>query len=199
MRIWFSFILAAAVAAGQPLSQGDRSRLLSELHATRKTFLDSITGLSTAQWKFKPAPDRWSIAECAEHVALAEDALFKTFREKVMTSPPVKRNAAEVRKQDEEILARVSDRSQKAQAPMALRPTGRWPDAASVAAHFRESRDRLLDYVRSTQDDLRSHVAPMSPGGPPMDGFQWLLLIAVHTGRHVEQIEEVKASPGYPK
>jgi hypothetical protein len=32
-----------------------------------------------------------------------------------------------------------------------------------------------------------------------MDGYQWILLVAGHTERHVLQIEEVKREAGYPK
>ena len=31
-----------------------------------------------------------------------------------------------------------------------------------------------------------------------MDGYQWLLLLSAHSGRHTEQIEEVKADPNFP-
>ena len=32
-----------------------------------------------------------------------------------------------------------------------------------------------------------------------MDTYQWMLLVAGHSKRHTLQIEEVKASPGFPK
>src|SRR5260370_40137078 len=44
-------------------TQGDRDRLLSALHATRKQILDAVTGLTPAQWNFKPGPDPCSIPE----------------------------------------------------------------------------------------------------------------------------------------
>ena len=43
------------------MTQEERDFAMSSLHASRKLFLDAIAGLSDAQWKFKPAPDRWSI------------------------------------------------------------------------------------------------------------------------------------------
>src|SRR5205807_10040777 len=36
-----------------------------------------------AQWKWKPAVDRWSIAEIAEHVVLAEAALFGNVKQAI--------------------------------------------------------------------------------------------------------------------
>ena len=71
MKLRFLFpVLAAVGLFAQPIDQGRRDFLRSSVHAGRKTFLDAIAGLSEAQWKFKPAPDRWSIAEIAEHVIL---------------------------------------------------------------------------------------------------------------------------------
>ena len=78
--------LAVVTAFAAPLEQGERDRAMSHLHATRKAFLDSVAGLSDAQWNFKPAPERWSIAECAEHIAVSEDSLFDLLRQ-ILKSP----------------------------------------------------------------------------------------------------------------
>src|SRR5579859_740187 len=69
------------------LSQHDRDFAMSSLHATRKLFLDSVAGLTPEQWTFKAAPDRWSIAECAEHIALAEDFISNLARVQAMKTP----------------------------------------------------------------------------------------------------------------
>jgi hypothetical protein len=51
--------------------------------------------------------------------------------------------------------------------------------------------------VRGSSDNLDHHFAPLGPLGD-LDGYQWLLLLASHTDRHVAQMEEVKAQAGYP-
>ena len=78
MRALLCLLLLLPVAgAAQPLTQGERNRAMSELHATRKQFLDAIEGLTPAQWNFKPAGGGWSVAETAEHIAVSEDELGK--------------------------------------------------------------------------------------------------------------------------
>ena len=67
-------LVASAQTTGT-LSKEDRKSASKYLDETRKKFLDSIKGLSEAQWKFKSALDRWSVAEVAEHIALSEDML----------------------------------------------------------------------------------------------------------------------------
>jgi type II secretory pathway pseudopilin PulG len=83
MTKMLSLLLLATLAAPalpQSLTKEERERAMSELHATRKLFLDSLAGLSEAQWNFKPAPEVWSVAECAEHIALSEDRLYELVR-----------------------------------------------------------------------------------------------------------------------
>jgi hypothetical protein len=52
-----------------------------------KGVLDATKGLSEAQWNFKPATDEWSVAECAEHIAAAEDLIRGMAVDKVMNAP----------------------------------------------------------------------------------------------------------------
>jgi uncharacterized damage-inducible protein DinB len=169
---------------------------LSHLHATRKLLLDAIAGLSPAQWKFKPAPDRWSIAECAEHVALSEDFMFERVQ-RMLKMPATPGKKSEI--SDDELMKGSVDRSQKAKAAGATQPTGRWGTPTKLAEYFKARRERTLDYVRTTQDALRSHFSGSGTPADAFDAYQWLLQIAGHTERHVLQINEVKADPGYPK
>ncbi len=192
-------LLAFAVAAAAAtLTQGERDFAMSHLHASRKLFLNAVAGLSEAQWKFKPAPDRWSIAECAEHIALTEDAIFQLVTEKILKSPPAAGLPRATRADDEQLIHRLKDRSQRAQAPELLRPSGRWPSRESLIEHFKQSRDRTIAFVEATQEDLRAHVAP-HPVREHMDAYQWLLLLAAHAERHTAQIEEIKADPKFPR
>jgi hypothetical protein len=46
--------------------------LLADVEAARQRTLDAVATVSTAQGGFKPAPAEWSIAECLEHLCLAE-------------------------------------------------------------------------------------------------------------------------------
>jgi DinB superfamily len=58
-----AFAQAAAPTAPATLTSQEREAALKQFEATRDNFLKSIAGLSQAQWTFKPAPDRWSVAE----------------------------------------------------------------------------------------------------------------------------------------
>ncbi len=194
MRMMFG-TLALATALAAPLEQGERDRAMSHLHATRKVFLDAIAGLSDAQWNFKPAADRWSIAECSEHIAVSDDSLFELLQQ-VVKSPASPEKKSVVK--DEYILRVLTDRSVKAKAPEFLQPKRRWPDRDTLIAHFKQSRDRNIVYIQTTEDDLRSHFMD-HPLLKTIDGYQVMLLLSAHCERHTAQIDEVKADPHYPK
>jgi hypothetical protein len=178
----------------QTLSQADREKGIKYLEQTRDAIVADTKDLTPAQWNFKAAPDKWSVAMTLEHIALAEDALFKLVTDKAMKAPagPPDRDFAKV---DAMVLAMVPDRSTKRQAPSELVPTGRWTPAESLD-HFLQSRARTIEFLRTTPD-LRQHVTD-SPLGP-MDAYESLLFIAAHSERHTKQILEVEASPNFPK
>ncbi len=194
-----SLALSIALPAfAEPLTQGERERAMSELHATRKQFLDSVAGLSDAQWSFKPAPDVWSVAEVAEHIAVSEDTILKLVTDQVMKTPAAPEKKPEVHGKDQLVLEKAVDRSMKFKAPEMLRPTRRWPTQQALTDHFKESRDKTIAYVENTPDDLRDHFLE-HPAFKLLDGYQWILLISAHSHRHTLQIEEVKANPNFPR
>jgi hypothetical protein len=188
-------LLLSFVTFAQQLTSADREKGVAYLQQTEDGVANSIKGLSQAQLKFKPAPDRWSVAETLEHIALAEDFILQNISDKIMKAPAgaATRDTA---KADAAVLAMVPDRSHKAQAPGPLVPSGRWtPD--ETLARFEKSRARTIEFLQSTPD-LRQHVID-SPLGQPLDAYEWLLFIGAHSARHTKQIEEVKADPNFPK
>ena len=190
-------LAGAASARAQDVSQADKDRALQYLESTKKGVLDATKGLSDAQWNFKSAPDRWSLAELIEHLAAAEDMLRGMTQEKLMKSPEVPlRSAEEVKKSDESVLAMVPDRSHKVQAPEPLKPTNRFGSPEAAQKHFAESRAATEEYLKSTPG-LRSHLAD-SPLGK-LDGYEFVLFTAAHSERHTKQMLEVKADPNFPK
>jgi hypothetical protein len=185
---------ASAVRA-QELTQTEKERAIQYLESTKKEVLESVKGLSDAQWNFKAGPDRWSIAQVMEHIAAAEDFIRGMDTEQVMKAPAVPDR--DLKKTDDAVVAMIPDRSHKVQAPEPLVPTNRFGSAEGSVRHFIESRAKTEDFVKTTPG-LRDHAAD-SPLGMKLDGYEFVLLIAAHSERHTKQILEVKADPNYPK
>ena len=195
MSLFFTAV-ACSAAYGQTLDPADRDRAAKYLEATKKGVLDATKGLSEAQWNFKPAPDRWSVAQVLEHIAASEDFMLGMVTEKIMKAPP-RSEPADLKAIDEMVLAKVPDRSNKVQAPEALVPTNRFGSPDAAKKHFEESRAKTAAFLQSTPD-LRAHAAD-SPFGAKLDAYEWILFISAHSERHTKQINEVKADPNFPK
>jgi hypothetical protein len=188
--------LLVAAAFAQNLTPADRDRGVQYLEQTRDGVSAAVKGLSDAQMKFKSAPDRWSVAETLEHIAVSEDYIFQNVTEKIMKAPAgaPDRDTAKI---DAFVLSAIPDRSHKAQAPEPLKPTARWTPAETLD-HFLQSRAKTIAFLQSTPD-LRAHVVNGPPLNQPLDAYDWLLFISAHSERHTKQILEVKADPNFPK
>jgi hypothetical protein len=185
-----------AALSAQELTQAEKEHALRYLESTKQDVLDATKGLSDVQWNFKPASDRWSVAQVMEHIAAAEDFIrVNLVQDKVMTLPAGE-PGRDVKKIDVAVEAMVPDRSRKAQAPDPLVPTNRFGSPEGSLKHFLESREITEQFLRSTAG-LRDHVMDGPVG--KMDGYEFVLFIAAHSERHVKQINEVKASPNFPK
>ena len=200
-----TFILAPAASArqapppqapaAQATTQQDREKAVAYLEETRAKFLKSIEGLSEEQWKFKAGPDRWSIAEVAEHIAISEGTILGLIQQKMLAMPAPK---PEEKITDDKLLTAIVDRTSKFQAPEMLRPANKWATKEALVKDFNAARDQTIQFVKSTTEDLRAHAAP-HPVFKSLDTHQWVLLIGGHSARHTLQIEEVKTAAGYPK
>jgi hypothetical protein len=198
-RTVFALLLvtgAAAAASAQEVTPAERDRALQYLESTKKNVLEATKGLSQAQWNFKPAPDRWSVAQVMEHIAASEDFIRDNLlKEKVMVSPPGP-PGRDMKKTDEAVVVMVPDRTHKAQAPEPLVPNNRFGSPEGSVKHFVESRATTEQFLKTTTG-LRDHV--MDGPVPTMDGYDFVLFIAAHCERHTKQINEVKADPNFPK
>ena len=178
------------------MTKAERAYLASQLSSSRDALLTKIKHLDQAQWTFKAAPDQWSIAQCVEHLILAEDLIFGE-AQKTLHTPEVSRLEIATPDGDRQVLAQIEDRSKKAKAPAVLQPTGKFPTPESAAREFAKRRNNTIAYVKHTQDPLRSHVGD-GPSQNTRDAYQFLLELAGHTVRHTAQIEEVKSATGFP-
>lgn len=191
-----SLTVVTALFAGD-LDPASRKTLLDHLNTSSQQFHDSLKGLTSEQWNYKPAPEVWSIAECAEHIVLTEDLLRDMIANKILASPASPERIAERKPNDEKVLKMITDRSTKAKAPEVLRPTKQFPTPDAALKEFDERRAKTIALAKD-RDDLREHAAPHFVF-KELDAYQWLLYLSGHTMRHTAQILEVKASPGYPK
>jgi uncharacterized damage-inducible protein DinB len=178
------------------MTSAERELLLKNLAESRERLLLMAKNLSREELHYRPAPGRWTVAECVEHIVTVEKRLLGAIQKTLETAPDSSKRSA-MDGQDEALIAGLVARVIRFQAPEPVLPTGRWPDE-QLLQEFEAARVQTRDFAAITTADLRRHFFKHPVIGE-LDLYQWLLLIAGHCDRHRVQSEEVMASPGFPR
>ncbi len=185
-------------AADAHMTAEERAKAIGYLEESRKEFLAAIDGVTAEQWKWKPAPERWSVGETAEHIVLAEDLLFGNVK-KAIASPPNPEWEEKTKGKTEFIERVMAPRLGKATAPEPIVPGGKMTQA-EVRERFLKQREEIEKFAREIQVALKEYTVehPFAVFNT-LNAYQWLIYAPLHTERHDKQIAEVKATQGYPK
>jgi hypothetical protein len=161
-------------------------------------FSASVSGLTELQENFRPAPDRWTIAENAEHISIVNSGFLK------LTYKLLKRAEADQKPANADLgllsITMTDDgelKPGKWSAPEMVRPQGGVRVAAAVATNQTLMNDLFELRSRIEAVDL-SEQTWKHPALGELNLYQWLLLWGEHQDRHRLQIETVKALPGFP-
>ncbi|HTR28797.1 MAG TPA: DinB family protein [Puia sp.] len=190
------FSVSAVRLAYEPLTADERRFAIDYYEKTKARLLADVKGLSANQLNWKADTSRWSIYQCTEHIALAETMIWQ-WVQGAEKQPATPQKRTEVKVTSDQIIAMLTDRSHKFHAPEQLVPGSQFANEEAALAAFVSRRDSTINYIKSTPDDLKDHFMafPFGMG----DCYQGLIFLAAHSARHTLQIEEVMATPGFPK
>ncbi len=177
------------------MEKADREFLLMYLAASRERLLDTVNGLNKEQARFRPSRDRWSVADCVEHVAIVEKEVLNKIQA-ILLAPPQAEPSATT--SDDAILSGVPNRSARCSAPVDALPRRRWTDLRALLRQFEAARERSLRFAAVTQSDLRAYFF-LHPEWGELDCYQWLLFLGAHSERHARQADDVAADPAFPR
>ena len=119
--------------------------------------------------------------------------------EQALNAPANPEKRAEIKTTDEQWITAITDRSKKFKAPETIQPQNSgFKSMDEALASFKETRDKVINYVNNTKEDMRNHVVTSFPVGL-LDSYQMTLFIAAHSNRHTQQLKEVMADPNFPK
>ena len=192
-----ALILALVVCAGgsrlgAEITSLERQRLVAHLEMTSAWLIDELSNLSQPQLEFRrPPPGSWSILEVFEHLIVV-GPIYWTDLQNAVKAPLSSRNLSS---RDADILWYGIDRTRRESAIPTEVPKGQLRDLRTGLEAYRKQHAQLLQYARTTTDDLRSHFVERQGS----DAYQWALLISTHEQRHILQIREIKADPKFPK
>src|SRR5262245_31542790 len=149
-RLASILLLCIPLCAADPhMTTDERTKAVNWLSESRREFLAAIDGVTDVQWKWKPAPDRWSVREPAGHIALAEWPQFANVQ-KALAAPLKPEWEEKTRNKTQTLEAVLAPRRGKAQAPEALVPGGGMTQAA-VKERFLKQREIIEKFARETE------------------------------------------------
>jgi hypothetical protein len=184
-------VSAAAAAPFEPMTKGDRQRLLAHLDMTEQWLASEIAGLTPAQLTFRMTPDSWSITDVVEHLSIAEPQYWQMVADSMKQNEVAGKNDTT----DAAILWYGIDRTERTKTGEARVPQGKVASAQEAFATFRKLRATIREFAATTQEDLRARR--LQGGG--MQIYQAVLMISSHAQRHILQVQEIKAHGKYPK
>jgi hypothetical protein len=178
------------------MEASEREIVLVRLRENRDRLFSVFQHLTPEQQAFRPAPDRWSAADCVEHIIIVENFVLASIRRALKSAPePGKRDS--VSGKEKLVLRAVPDRRTRVKGPDAVMPTGRWPSYEDLLVEFDRTRTRTVQMATDFTADPHDYFFPHPIFGD-LDCYQWLLFMGTHCERHILQFEEVKTDPAYP-
>lgn len=187
--VLFSLLSLTLAPQGQ-IAALDRQRLVAHMEMTASWLVDEVSKLSRAQVEFRRAPGTWSILEVLDHLVVVGPIYWQDLQKGVAGKPP----AMPLPSRDVDILWYGIDRGRPETALATENPKGTVRDVRAGLEAYRAHHARLLQYIKTTKDDLRNRVVERQG----CDAYQWALLISTHDQRHILQIREIKADPKFP-
>ena len=187
----------AGTITSTSLTSKERKFAANHLKDTKNDMVKSIKGLSETQLDFKAAPEKWSIKECAFHIAISEKNLWQMM-DATMKQPANPEKRSEIKMTDDQVIKMLEDRSKKFKTRESFEPKNTpYKNLDEALESFKSLRALHVKYIKNTTEDLRNHVAQLPVGW--IDCYQICLFMSAHSNRHTQQIEEIKTDPNFPK
>ena len=173
-----------------PITELERQRLVAHMEMTASWLEDEVKGLSPAQAAFRPARNSWTILEVLDHLVVVGPIYWKDLQ----SAKEVSAGRAGMMS-DVDVLWYGIDRTNRETALATEEPSRKLQDVLNGLNSYRTQHARLLQYIRTTKDDLRRRIVERQNS----DAYQWALLTSTHEQRHILQIREIKRDAKFPK
>jgi hypothetical protein len=203
MRQFFTLLIAIGFVstsfAQQPRlwTEKDRQYLKENLTRTREAVINETKNLSQAQWNFKESPDRWSISQIVEHLAIWETLIQREISQALVWGP--KPELINNGRTDSSVLAFLGEEkphiSTEYTKPFTFTVPMGLNEGKNNLTWFVKMRNEGIGFTDSTTTDLRYYFMRAGRGNI----HQLFITMFGHTDRHLIQLRKVKRHPNYPK
>ena len=135
----------------------------------------SLAGMSESQARFRPSPDEWSVADVLRHV----DASMRSTARII------------------EALATGEGVPPHMDAPPMLEDAGK--TLAELRSGVAQSYDEVRAAVAAIPDGPAAAPTAFHPFFGDLNCKEWAAFVYVHSRDHADQIQSLKAEPGFPR
>lgn len=178
-------------------TEAERKYLIENLTRSREAIIKETKNLSKAQWNFKESPERWSISQIVEHLAIWELLLQREISQGLVAGP--RPELTKDARTDSATLAFLGEEKLHIATEYTKPFTFTVPMGLNEGEHhltwFLKMRNEGIGYVDSTTTDLRAYFLRPGRGST----HQIFITTFAHTDRHLLQIRKVKLHANYPK
>jgi hypothetical protein len=178
-------------------------QILAEADAIARDAQQLFGGLSAAQLNWKPAPDKWSVAQCLDHLMHANQEMhgpLDTVINGTKRTRLLERVPGWARLGGRVMINSVAPQgTRKLQAPRPARPAAS-TIAPDIVQRFVTNQRATIERMRSLEGRDPARIVVTSP-------FLALIVysaldacrtIVAHERRHFAQAQRVMAAPGFP-
>ncbi|GAB3332985.1 hypothetical protein GCM10027299_39970 [Larkinella ripae] len=195
----FLFFLAAGPVLAQSTTRlwtdADQQYTVENLKRTRDELIRETESLTDAQWHFHETPERWSIAEVVEHLALWEIIWAREISVGTRNKPQPELN--QTSRPDHYYTTFIMEDTPHQSSDLS-KPTG-FIRGKDNLTFFLRHRDQAIAFAEKTKVDMRAQFEFTAAGDNPRNMHQVYLYQWGHVDRHLRQIRKVKAHANYPK
>ena len=189
--------LSAVTAIGQEgprIMQLRISEVLTYLDMNRAALERTLAGVPAAMCELRPSPERWSVAEVLQHLALVEGRITDLLASRIGAARtaglgPEREDSPVTPTFD---MTRVLDRGRPITAGEAVLPNEPL-DLSAARAMLEDRRARLRAVMISADGLALEHVTAPNRVLGTLNAYQWVLFVGAHEARHTAQIREVVA------
>jgi len=168
------------------LSGKERRLLIKELKTSKTEFTESVEGLTTKQFNFKPSKNSLSIKEYVYKLASVENNLWKLTKSSLQQEPIQLRRTF-----SDDQLATIDQQNFTGLKDL------KFKNIKQALKLYKNERAEIQKYVNTSTENIRAHVAQTSIGN--LDAYQLMMLNSIFAKYYTQQIEQIKSNPDFPK
>jgi len=170
--------------------------LIEFLGEQRRTLYEAVAAVPASLRDRKPAPDRWSVAEVVEHLAIVEQrvAALLTMRATAARASGVGPDPETSSVVESYPNPRaVVDRSRKASSPSLVQPTGT-VDATTGTQALVQAHAAMIASLQNASGVSLTELMQTHPVFGPLNLYHFIVALGLHDERHAAQIREIGES-----